>query len=142
MIQQIKETESERREQPAGEKIPLILSPAQQVAGAICPACLQPAHACVFRETNEQGRQIRAYMSWCWGCDKGFEVEQFRLAGIWHIHRYRLYQAGAQKTLGDWQNVLDLPAAAAVPLVQFGPGGDFTEGYDPAGLKKQSKDGH
>ncbi len=99
------------------------------VTDAVCPVCLELLTVPSFLPVD-MARYIpdlRRYFGWCFTCNRGFCVIQFKRQTRWVIHKYQVYiQCGAEKTkhkpLGQEVILNELPDP---PVVLFGPGGDF-----------------
>ncbi len=116
------------------------------VADAVCPVCFELLTVPSFLPID-MARYIpdlRRYFGWCFTCNRGFCVIQFKRQTRWVIHKYQAYiQTGADKTkhktLGPWEILNELPE---VPVVLTGPGGDYdTEmQIEAAGIGKTACD--
>jgi hypothetical protein len=104
----------------------------------ICPQCFRRIPSTVMpAENSRMGYLMRVYYGWCEGCNKGFEVVQFKRAATannsiplainieadnerWHIHRYRPYRL-------RYEVLVEVEALPDAPVVIKGPGGDYDE---------------
>ena len=99
----------------------------------ICPVCFKPINPAVMEQDllSADGIRRRSYSVWCPECSRGgqgYIVIQFYNGGRWRIEKYipirPLYVYD-----GDWQQVqppMADNAAEPAPVIQTGPGGDFT----------------
>ena len=96
-------------------------------AGVVCPNCWQPMHDFAMHGPSRSlyGLTVRGYLGHCIRCATDCEVLQYESAasGVWPIIGYRLNK-------GPWVELYDpvpaaAKAAAAIPPVVTGPGGEF-----------------
>lgn len=104
------------------------------VADVVCPHCFRPLQ---YPAITGQGkdcyeRVIRDYYGWCFKCERGFEVIQFKQNGRWLIHKYRdgiVLNEGDSIVLNQaWTTLNNLPDPA--PVVT-GPGGQYDTSFTP-----------
>ncbi|MCJ7777633.1 MAG: hypothetical protein MUP16_04900 [Sedimentisphaerales bacterium] len=120
--------------------------------GYICPKCFRElAGPAVAGERDRYGRITRSYFGWCFECDIGFEVVQFKLKEIayincnctgdknigyglngWLINKYRLFKKleGSDKPqpVTAWLTMNPLPEPA--PVIT-GPGKEYDKPFEP-----------
>lgn len=100
----------------------------------ICPKCFKPLqHPVVTGQgTDRYKREMRTYYGWCFECEQGCLVIQFKREGRWVIHKYRratlLDGSGQCHLKNNWQVLNELPEPAPVVV---GPGGDFDKQITP-----------
>ncbi|MCE5184553.1 MAG: hypothetical protein LLF76_00310 [Planctomycetaceae bacterium] len=95
--------------------------------GIVCPHCCKPTRYFLLfgPAPDEYGRTIRSYIGYCDRCHSEFEVTQFQVGQLWPMHRCRLDGQ-------EWKVIQPLPEP---PLVQTGPGGDFSRAYSTEQLE-------
>ena len=106
----------------------------RKVAGAICPGC---DHHIMYptvsnKKPDVYGRELREVFGWCFKCDLGYTMLQFKSEGKWLTHEYRKYGYSKGKVpnpvaVGPWVKGYSLPDAIPVAL---GPGGDYAKQVD------------
>jgi hypothetical protein len=100
------------------------------VKDAVCPECYKPlvAPTVMDEQRHASGNTIRSYFGWCFDCNQGFAATQFFNADLrrWVLCQYQRYALLGTVQIIDPQprQVCPMPA---VPVVQTGPGGDFTQ---------------
>jgi hypothetical protein len=100
----------------------------------VCPICFKSVEPSQSEgDFLADGVRRRSYSAWCPQCSlsgQGYIVIQFYHGGRWRIEKFI-----PVKPLfifsGDWQHIQDpIPQQAeaqAAPVLQFGPGGDFSD---------------
>lgn len=73
----------------------------------ICPDCGRPLpEPVVMPETaGERGLVLRTYFGWCFGCDHGVEVIQYKAFKCWVVAKWRGYaidEAGQMTPWPEW----------------------------------------
>jgi len=64
------------------------------VTDVVCPVCFKPLpYPQVLMEgiDNETGLTVRTYFGWCFECNRGFAVVQFKRGERWVIYKYQEY---------------------------------------------------
>jgi len=116
------------------------MSEAKTIADVVCPKCFKPVFSPAIDDTkaDRYGSKRRGYYGWCFDCEIGFEVIQFKQDGHWVINEYKKYVCGDGRAMpiGPWITLNDLPGT---PLVVFGPGGDYDRQVYPDDLDRLSE---
>jgi len=100
----------------------------------ICPKCFKPLQHPVVTglEIDRYKREMRTYYGWCFECEQGYLVIQFKREDRWVIHKYReavLLEGSGQCCLkNNWRIMNELPEPA---LIVVGPGGDYDKQITP-----------
>ena len=84
------------------------------VADAVCPKCFKPLEypVVVEPELDRYKRELRTYYGWCFECDEGCLVIQFKRGERWAIHKYRpaVLEASVEQPDAVIDAFADLPA--------------------------------
>jgi len=99
------------------------------VPEVVCPACgrlLIRPKVLPTRWLYRYKVLMRSYFGWCFDCDKGCEVMQFRDDNKWKIYKWRPYLLVNDKPVhGRWAVKNQMPVAAVI----VGPGGDYDSSW-------------
>lgn len=112
------------------------LSGIREVPDVVCPGCFQSInYANLYGPSPVDGRTLRSYMGWCFHCDKGYTVIQYRQKSCrpgrdvdWVIHEYLGYTLHNNTPTMDtnWMKVNALPPVES-PVILTGPGGEYAK---------------
>jgi hypothetical protein len=109
--------------------------------GVLCPQCSSPLpYPIVDQSFHIDGQEYRSWWGYCFHCRKGFIAIQLRgLAAGWLLYKYLTYRLINNVPVADGQWIMVTPLletaakpviAPAPPVIQTGPGGDFTNQTD------------
>jgi len=116
------------------------IEPIPTVKDCICPKCfrLLPSPAVLPSKLDRYGNETREYFGFCFECNIGYQVVQFKQTDMngnvrWALHKYKCYAVvGAQyvtKPMGKWVTFFELPEPKAPVVV--GPGGEYDKQITP-----------
>ena len=128
------------------------------IEAVVCPQCFKPIQAQVLpAQTNRYQTEFRTYLGYCFKCNCGWEVVQFKKTqgdppvALWLIHKYQKYPVRMMGTdgcsathpmgmdtivekchpSGKWTMLNEMPEPAPVLT---GPGGEYDKEWPP-GIK-------